>query len=243
MNKMNLHAATYYVSGLRGFALSEALQLWKAKFETIKHFKRDVVRHPGLEELGAFVEEMWESIIPVSVQDALKEKNTEKRRVMFDCIGVAKLFRELDPELLDKQVLTKKRTRWDEQNKAWQHEFEDVYELYRIDGAKLFVPEQSWQKTNPVFAVRCWCTTTGREYWIYVPEAIAMGTPDRWRTYETNPDAVRAIAWTIRLDISNPKRIFRQGDIIVAEESEDSLTVAPYHLSKEQYITLLFSET
>lgn len=242
MSNLNLHTATYYVSGLRGFTLSEALQFWKTKFETFKQFKRAVIKHVSLEELGTFVEEMWDSIQPVTVRDALQEQNVEKRRVMFDCIGVTRLFSELDPELIDRQVITKQRTRWDQNNTAWKHQFEDVYELYKIDGHKLFVAINEWQKPNPVFAVRCWCTTTGREYWIYVPVEAALNRPS-WSNAEAQPDAIRAIAWTIRIDISNPKRIFRQGDIILAEESEDSVQVTPYHLSKEQYLDLIFSET
>lgn len=241
-NKINLQEATYYVSGLQGFTLSEALRHWKAKFETIKHFRRDVIVHEGLQELGAFVEDMWETIVPVSVEEALREQNAERRRVMFDCIGVARLFKELNPELLDRQAISKTRTRWDQDFKAWQHVFEDVYELYKIDGNKLFRQENSWRQPSDVFAVRCWCTTTGREYWIYVPEETAVGR-SRWPSQGTAPDAIRAIAWTIRIDITNPKRIFRQGDFIVVEESPDSQQAAPYHLGREQYLNLFYSET
>jgi hypothetical protein len=242
MDNINFQAATYYVSGFKGFNLSQAMRLWKAKFETIKHFKRDVITHPSLEELGNFVEEFWDGIIPISVQEALQEKNTEQRRVMFDCIGVVKLFQQLDPELLDRQVIPKTRTRWNQNNDCWTHQFEDVYELYKIEGNKLFEPINQWQTPNPVFAVRCWCTSTQREYWIYVPQEVATGV-QRWPDKGYRPDAIRAIAWTIRIDISKPKRIFRQGDIIVAEESADSKEVTPYHLTKEQYLELIFSET
>lgn len=242
MNNINFQAATYYLSRLPGFTLSEALRFWKAKFETISHFKRDVITHERLEDLGIFVEEIWDTIVPISVQDALREQNTERRRVMFDCIGVAKLFQQLDPELLDRQVVPKTRIRWDGNNKPWTHQFEDVYELYKIEGSKMFDQVNKWQKPNPVYAVRCWCTTTNREYWIYVPEDAAMGSRGRSITGAV-PDAIRAIAWTIRIDISNPKRIFRQGDIIVAEETENSIQVEPYHLTKEQYLELIFSET
>jgi len=93
-----------------------------------------------------------------------------------------------------------------------------------------------------VYAVRCWCTSTNREYWIYVPEETALGAP-RWHKEAHCPDAVRAIAWTIRIDISHPERLFRLGDIIVAQESGDSQRVPPYHLTKEQYVQLVFSET
>lgn len=238
----NLVTATYFVAGFPGLSLTEALRLWKARFETIKHFKRDVITHPKLKELAMLVEEQWDNIIPITVQEALQEKNMEKRRMMFDCIGVSKLFNALQPELLDRQVIKKMRTRWDKNHQPYEYQFEDTYELYQLDGKKLFVPINEWNIPNPVFAVRCWCTTTGREYWIYVPEEVALGRP-RWHRTAATPDAIRAIAWTIRLDVSNPKRIFRQGDIIVVEESGNSQAVTPYHLSKKEYVQLMFSET
>ncbi|GEP97671.1 hypothetical protein [Chitinophaga cymbidii] len=238
MPTFKLHSAEYIVSHMRGFSLSEAMRFWKAKFESINHFKRDVTHHPALKDLEAFVEEHWETIQPITVQEALQETNMEKRRVMFDCIGVSRLFQSLDPTLLDKQVISKVRNRWDKKNKPYEHTFDDTYELYRLDGNKLFKSEQS--DPNPVFAVRCWCTTTEREYWIYIPEEAALGNSI---SSSRNPDAIRAIAWTIRIDISHPKRIFRQGDIIVAEQSPQSTDTAPYHLSKEQYLSLMYSET
>ena len=209
--------ATYAVNGRSGFDLSTALRLWKAKFETVKHFRRDVIIHAQLEDFGKFVEESWDDIQPVTVQEALSEKNIEIRSVYFDCIGPAKLFEALEPELLDTKKVKKKRTRWDGSNKDYVHEFEDSYELYRIDSKKLFPDLNSWQQPNPIYAVRCWCTTTNREYWIYVPRDVVG----------SNPDAIAAIAWTIRIDVTNPKRILRQGDIIIAETSEDSNIVQP----------------
>lgn len=238
MKLTELKEAEYCVSGLKGFTFSEALSLWKSKYETIKHFRRDVITHSSLKELGDFVTEVWDSIQPTSIEAALSEKNMERRRVMFDCIGVANLFRKLEPELLDKQVISKKRTRWDVNNTPYNHVYEDTYELYKINGEKLFQMEESWRRPSAVYAVRCWCTTTQREYWIYVPEsATGVGS------FLNKPDAISAIAWTIRIDISNPKRIFRQGDILVVEESENSQQVTPYHLTKHQYLELFFSET
>lgn len=240
MDLQALKDAEYTVSGLRGFTFSEALRLWKTKFETVKHFQRDVIRHPALAELGDFAKQSWEEINAVTAEEAMQEANMERRRVMFDCIGVSRLFAALEPELLDRQVVSKKRTRWNSDNASYIHGFEDVYELYKIDGKKLFAGDFAEQ--NAVYAVRCWCTTTSREYWIYVPEEIALGRP-RWSNSFAEPDAIRAIAWTIRIDVSEPKRLYRQGDIIIAEESSLSKSVDPYHLTKEQYLQLMFSET
>lgn len=233
----------YFVCNLGGFSLSDALRHWKTKFETLKHFKRDVVTHPGLEDFGAFVADIWDSIDPITVTEALKERNMEKRRVMFNCIGTSKLFNALNPELLDKQLIQKTRTRWKENNEPYQYEFIDKYMLYKIPGERLFSDlEGISMKPNPVYAVRCWCTTTNREYWIYVPEEIALGVAS-WNLEHQKPDAIRAIAWTIRIDVSLPLRIYRQGDIIIVVESPASKTVEPYHLNKEQYLQLMYSET
>jgi hypothetical protein len=242
MTYFDYKTSKYIVSNLPGFSLDEALRFWKAKFETIKDFKKDVITHNALLELGAFVEEMWDEIIPVTVQEALKQPNIEIRRIMFDCIGVSKLFKTLDPELLDKQVISKERIRWNEKYDPYTHRFEDVYELYKIEGYKLFKGTNESRTPDPVFAVRCWCTTTHREYWIYVPHRAAyeykpIGSPC-WQ-----PDAIKAIAWTIRINISHPKRIFRQGDIIVVQETAASRVVRPYHLTGNQYLELMYSET
>jgi hypothetical protein len=242
MATFDFKTVKYCVSNLSGFSFTEALRLWKTKFETIKHFKKDVITHNALHELGLYVEEVWNEIIPFTVQEALLQPNMEIRRTMFDCIGVARLFRELSPELLDKQVIKKVRTRWDEKYQPFEYKYNDTYELYKINGHKLFKQDNSFRSPDPVFAVRCWCTTTQREYWIYVPLTAAyQWTPGNLP--HSTPDAISAIAWTIRINITHPKRIYRQGDIIVVQESIMSREVWPYHLTKDQYLELMYSET
>jgi hypothetical protein len=233
---------SYVVNGQGGFKLSEALRLWKAKYPEFIDFKKDVITHPSLEDFGKFVEEHWDDIKPVTVEEALNIENTEIRRTYFDCIGVVKLFKTLNPKLLDKQVITKKRANWDDENKESFRTFEDVYELYEIDGSKLFEKDRFGRNPQPVYAVRCWCTTTNREYWLYVNEEAATGQR-WWGDEKAKPDAIRAIAWTIRIDITNPERIYRQGDIIVVKKSKDSVETRDYHLDKEDYLQLMYSET
>lgn len=238
---------TYTINNRPGFSLTEAVRLWRTKYSDIKDFDKEVITHEGLYPFRDFVHEMWDDIKPVTVQEALSLDNTEMRRTYFDCIGVEKLFKELQPELRDRQVIMKKRTRWDDNNDQYEYEFEDVYELYEIEGTKLYEQDQWGRKPNAVFAVRCWCTTTNREYWIYVNEEAATGRRQFFWADQDKPivyDAIRAIAWTIRLDVKNPERIYRQGDIIIAKLSPNSTeTKDTYHLSKEEYLNLMYSET
>ena len=233
----------YIVNGRKGYDLTTALRLWKTKYQTdFRDFVRDVTPHESLFDFRDFVESMWADIIPVTVQEALSQTNTEDRRNYFDAIGVEKLFKELNPELKDRQVIKKKRTRWDNNNDPYEYEFEDIYELYRMPGEKLYAADRWGNKPNAVYAVRCWCTTTNREYWLYVNKEAATGS--QWGTEDdSNYDAIRAIAWTVRINITNPERIYRQGDIIVAKLSSESKDTASYHIDKDQYLSLMYSET
>jgi hypothetical protein len=246
---MNYSEQKYIVNSREGYDLTTALRLWKTKYQTdFNDFVRNVTPHESLFDFRDFVESMWEDIIPVTVEEALSQSNTEDRRIYFDAIGVQKLFKELNPTLRDKQTIKKKRTRWDDNNDSYEYEFEDVYELYEIDGKKLYETDNYRRLPMPVYAVRCWCTTTNREYWIYVNATAATGNINfGWRNPEPDEivdyDAIRAIAWTIRLDVKNPERIYRQGDIIVAKLSPDYKQTDSYHLSKEQYLSLMYSET
>ncbi len=245
--------ADYSVSGVSGIKLTEALQLWKTKFPTFVHFKKAVTKdHPVLKDFQDYVEEIWDSIEKVTAKEAFAQKNAEKRRVYFDSIGVIELFKQVNPELLDKQVIKKKRKRWDDKNDPYDYKFEDVYELYAIDPKQLFKGTKeadSWgfSTTDKYMAVRCWCTTTNREYWLYVPEeaCIKDGKRKMWgkELKASDYDAIKAIAWTVRIDITHPEKIYRQGDIIIAKESKDSIEIPPYHLTKDQYLKLMYSET
>lgn len=236
----------YTVNNRRDFTLTEALRLWKAKYSDIKDFDKEVITHEGMHPFRDFVHEMWDSITPVTVQEALAISNTEIRRTYFNCIGVETLFKNLDPVLRDRQVIKKKRTRWDDNNDPYEYEFEDVYELYEIAGTKLYSTDRWGREPNPVFAVRCWCTTTNREYWLYVPEIAATGRNSQaWEDRDKAPvyNAISAIAWTIRIDVKDPEKIYRQGDIVIVKIKPSAKSVSSYHLDKNQYLQLMYSET
>ena len=243
------NSASFCVSGLSGFDLSTALRLWKAKYPEFIDFKKDVITHASLKDVSDFVEESWDNIVPVTVEEALSLENVERRRVYFDCIGVQRLFKQMDPILRDRKVIKKKRAKWDDDNTEILYEFEDVYELYQLEGNKLFNRDRFGRTPNQIYAVRCWCTTTNREYWLYVDQEAATGKSWWGDEAEVEFDAIRAIAWTIRIDISpkHVEKIYRQGDIIVvkttAETPYENIDCPRRHLTKEEYLSLMYSET
>ena len=247
--QFDFRKATYSVSGQSGISLDEAVRLWVTKYPSFEHFNRAVIKgkSSALKDFGDFMEEIWDSVEKITAGEAFKQKNAEMRRIYFDAIGVVELFKSVEPKLLDKKVIKKKRTRWDNNNDPYEYLFEDVYELYAVDPAKLYEgtdQQRSFFGGNRMYiAVRCWCTTTNREYWIYVPEEAALKDGYRVWSDHKHYDVIKAIAWTIRIDIKNPERIYRQGDIIVAKEGKDSTKVDPYHIDANDYLSLMYSET
>lgn len=225
---------TFLVEGIK-VDHDSALKIWKKTYKSFPEFHSAIIvpaRHAQMDELGDYMLQMWDSIEDITATEAFALKNVEIRRLYFKAIGVAEMFSELEPELIHKTILDKQGLSWDEKDKEMSTPITDMYELYKIQGSKLFPEESSsWRQENAtVYAVRCWCSTTKREYWIYVPKYIGE-----------KGDALEAIAWTVQLNITNPAYIHRQGDVIIAKASPESKECTPYHLEASQYKSLLIS--
>ena len=229
---------------IENISMSEevGMKVWKTQYKEYDNFYNDVIApkkpHPEVVQFAADVKDKWDQTVPATVNEAFSETNLEVRRLLFKAIGVEELFAKLEPELIHEKTLVKHGTRWDEKNKPFKYQINDKYMLYKIKGDKLFPDEpMEWRRANAdIYAVRCWCSTTGREYWIYVPRNIG----------ETG-DALSAIAWTVQLPITNPECIYRQGDVIIAKASEASRPITNTSrtsgLTKEEYINLLVAAT
>ena len=224
----------FYVQNVE-LDLLTALKIWKKTYESYPEFYKNIIavaNSSQYNEFGDSVVADWDNIPDISVAEAFSQKNLEVRRLFFKAIGTTKLFAELEPVLIDIALIKITGIRFKADGTQYAETINDKYELYKIDGAKLFPEETSeWRlERASIYAVRCWCSTTEREYWIYVPKNIG----------EKNK-AIEAIAWTVRLEheISDVTEIYRQGDVIVAKIKEDSVSCAPYHLTEEQYVKLL----
>jgi hypothetical protein len=232
MNKFENY--TFTVRNVRGVSLDEALRLWKTAYSSFNEFLKNVIIYESLEEFGDYVSTVWSDIKPIEVSEAFEQISTEKRRLYFDIIGVDKIFESVNPDLLNMASIALNNRRWDADGKEYLQTGIDTYKLYKIDGYKLFGSTISeWQRENSaVYAVNCNCTSTGRSYWLYVPREVGI-----------KESALEAIAWTCRIGITNPKAIYRQGDIFIVAANADSEECTPYHLDYATYSKLIQSQT
>ena len=235
----NFKEAVYSINKVSGFTLPMAERIWKTRYESADMAIEAIARHPRLQDLASYIANRWDEIEPITAAEALQEAMIEFRRTMFWAIGVTKLFTSLNPTLLDTVTLVKKNNRWDKNNKPYVQELTDIYELYKIDGATL-LGQRNNRNAVDVFAVRCWCTSTEREYWIYVPQNAAYIYDHK--TGE-KPSALKAISWTFNVSTSDIDKIYRQGDIILVKSKEKPEYNYSRHLTAEMYTNHLISET
>jgi hypothetical protein len=229
---MDYTKLTYSVEWYESVPYEKAIRVWKTMYPDFKDFAKNVISCESMQDFGKHCLDIWDNIEILTPKDAFSETNIELRRVFFKAIGIEKIFRELEPELLHEETLELDNLTWDiTEKQARNNKIKDTYSLYKIKQEKLFGPHRQWNQSD-VYAVKCKCTTTGREYWIYVPSFIG-----------SKNDAIEAIAWTVRLNITDPEMIYRQGDILVAKASSDSRQVPLYHLSRKTYISKLVAQS
>ena len=105
-------------------------------------------------------------------------------------------------------------------------EYDVIFETHRVNGSKMGISD--------AFAIRCWCTTTENEHWLWIEDQYAT-------------DPLEAIASTFRVHenlIPFIKELKRQGDILLVELTKD---VDPsgdlVSLTKDQYFSLLTAQS
>lgn len=201
----------------------------------INHFKARFKAY-GVEEFNDIlinIENIWDQVSPFSYKEAFELENATFKSKVFSSINIREMIENLGSTRIKvegKELI----------NKVWnpyKNEFEEVpysviYELHHVNGEKLGIQNEA---ALPV--VKCWCTTTNEEHWLWV-DANSF----------KNDSPLEAIASTCVIYKSmygNIKHIIRQGDVFIFEmlsdvtpsESEETMS-----LPMEEYFSLLKSQ-
>jgi len=172
------------------------------------------------------IKEIYNDIIPFSYKEAFELKNDNFKAFVFGTIGVGEMIENLGHTTykVDGITLTQKKY---SPNGDFIEEYEhsNIFEVHKINGEKLGIKEA-------IYAVKCWCTTTDKEHWLWIEEK-----------YKDDP--LEAIASTFRVHesiIPYIRAIKRQGDILLCELEKEVTpdkndNIVP--LSKEQYFGFL----
>jgi len=199
------------------------------------------------------IEDFWEDIVPMNFKDiAVSFTNTEQRRVGILCLGLEKLVSEVNPRLIKSETIKKETTWVDENGLLQNHKFNDIYELYEVDGSIWGENERGWNIRN-VHYVKCKDTSTDREYflWVNAQDVYSANDTRESRWYSSNENygnlitPIQSIAWTIQTDIKEGgiEKIIRQGDCIMIKKKPNAKKGDVRHLTEKEYLTLLKEES
>ncbi len=218
----------------------QVLKYWKGKFRNMNTFKREVISK--LDELPLDTEvytDIWcegfELAEEFTYREAFELENESFRGQVFQTIDIVDMINNLGKTKIKVDGIKVKRKIFDINGEFQGYkEYDNVYETYEVDGTNLGIVETDFFKPEGMFAVRCWCTSTNEEHWIWIEEK-----------YKNDP--LEAIASTFRIHenlIPHISELKRQGDVMLVELKEDvepSGEVVP--LTKAQYFDLLTMET
>lgn len=219
---------------------TDVMRYFKGFYPSVNVFKEKV-----LDPLKPFIEipvneitEKWvigyENATSFSYDEAFKIKNDNFRILVFQSININEMIENLGSKRIKVDGKQVKRKQFDINGEFTGYkEYDVIYETYEIYGEKLGL-------TNNVFAVKCWCTSTNKEHWIWIDEK-----------YKENPlEAIASTFFVPEKYISSIKELKRHGDILLIEYNDD-LNIMDIDFEKEkkvpltadQYFALLTAES
>lgn len=183
---------------------------------------------PNAKRIRNILLDGYEKATPFSHKEAFNLKDANFRAIVFGSIDIRDMIAEMGHERIRVDGMPVKQKVFAPNGEfLGMREKDNIYELHKVNGEKLGIQED-------IFAVKCWCTSTDKEHWIWVEP-------------EYTQDALTAIASTFRVHenmIPHIKEIKRQGDILILEmnkEVKPEGDIVP--LTKEQYFGLLTAES
>lgn len=195
--------------------------------------------------------EIWDEIIPYTFKEIAQFGNIEQRRVGVLCLGLDRLIKEVEPELLCSETIPKTTTWINSKGVLETVNFDDTYELYRVSGKYFTAPNaKAWERANDVYYLQFKDTSTDRRYllWVDVTSVYRTNNDKDWFSgNDIDVTPIQAIAWTITTTVpkGNIEKILRQGDCIMVKPIDTTVPLlgSPRHLTAEEYMTLLVAES
>lgn len=173
--------------------------------------------------------DMLDDVEPFTYKEAFEIKDQGFRAIVFGTVDITEMIEYLGHVRHETDGINVNTKVYNPDGSFNGYEEKhNIFEVHEIYGDKLEV--------SNFYAVKCWCTSTNQEHWVYIEE-------------QYKDDPLEAIASTFRVPediIPHIKEIKRQGDVLLLEMKEDvkpdeNARVVP--LGKEKYFELLTCET
>ena len=171
--------------------------------------------------------EFFNNTQPFTYKEAFAISDNNFRAIVFGSINVGEMIGNLGNSRINVEGKNVTHRVYKEDGSYTMKNYDVIYELHIIDCSTLNVPDN--------YCVKCWCTSTNKEHWLWIEEKYA------------HKGALEAIASTIRVYenmIPHIKHIKRQGDVLLFEMNKE---ITPYGniipLTADQYFSKLIAQS
>lgn len=177
--------------------------------------------------LEFFLEE-YDHVTAFTYQQAFAIRSEAFKAIVFGSIRVPEMIKALGHTRIATAGQSVKHKQYSKQGDFLGfREYDVVFETHQVNGGQLGL-------RGNVYAVKCWCTSTNDEHWLWIED-------------QYKDDPLEAIARTFHIHenlVPFIKELKRQGDILLVELTED---IDPrgnmVSLSKDQYFGLLTAQS
>ncbi len=183
-------------------------------------------------DIVTFYVDLFKKVKPFTYQEAFSIEEDEFRATVFSVINVPEMVKNLGSERVKTEGISLSNKVYNEMKGEFEIKpFEQVYELHKVNCSKLGI--------DNTYAIKCWCTSTEEEHWLWISDEQAKnGSP---------LEAIASTCMVYKCMIGKIKHIIRQGDVFLFEMKDgyEKLTnlgeVIP--LDKDTYFGLLKSQS
>lgn len=219
------------VDKLRGYFDQFKTEEYKTDFlEKIKVFdKAGVHTLENIMDIEERIVHLFNNSDSLTYEECFNIKDDGIRIKFFEVINIEEMFKNLNPKRISVDGIESDNKIYDaEGNYLRTEKINNIYEVYECDTKPLGLDQ-------PAYAVKCWCTSTSNEHWLWIKE-------------EYKNDPLTAIASTFMIHenlIPYIDEIKRQGDVVFLELTDPNVKpdgkIVP--LTKEQYFEKLTVQT
>lgn len=181
--------------------LDNVTKYFKGLYNTKERFRRRTKKLADhLQKPVQMILDNYDHVDHFTYKEVFSLEDETFQSLVFGTIDIREMIEYLGHERIGEEGIELKNKVFDTDGtfKGWE-DITQMYEVHRINGKVI--------DRNDFYAVRCWCTSTDSEAWLYIQE-------------QYKDDPLTAIASTFRIHknlIPYIKEIKRQGDVMVAE--------------------------
>lgn len=224
-------------NGYNEIAYTDMLRYLKTSYSNMGRLKNNFINElnktidrelPAITELFERIQADFNSVKPFSYKEAFELDNAMFQSLVFGTIDIASMISELGSNRIATAGKEVRHKQFDKTGDFLGYkDYHVVFETHVVSGSKLGLRES-------LYAVRCWCTTTESEHWLWIEQEYAR-------------DPLTAIASTFRVHenvVPHIKELKRQGDILLVElDTEVDPAGDMVALSADQYFELLTAQS